>query len=50
MSEGYTPMCALIFCCGWDKKSIHTIFSYILTSLYIDMRCGKTLAHWFFKV
>ena len=43
-------MNALIFCCEWDTKIIHTIFSYILTSLSNDMGCGKTLALWFFEV
>ena len=31
------------------ENSIHTIFSYLFTSVSNDMRCGKTLAHWFFK-
>ena len=42
-------MHTLIFRCGWETYSIHTIFSYLFTSLSNDMRCGKTLAHWLFK-
>ena len=37
------------FWCRWEINSLYTIFSYILTSLSNDMRCGKTLYHWFFK-
>ena len=43
------PMHALIFRCGWETNSIHTIFSYLFTSLANIMRCVKTLAHWLFK-
>ena len=50
MAGGNIPMHALIFCCGWDTKGLHTIFIYILTYLSNDMRCGNTLYHWFFKV
>ena len=28
---------------------MHTIFSYIFTSISNGMRCKKTLAHWFFN-
>ena len=49
MAESKIPMHDLIFRCGWDTKSLHTIFNYIFTSLSNDMRCEKTLAHWFFK-
>ena len=49
MGESNIPMHALIFRCGWETNSIHTIFSYLFTSLSNDMRCGKTLAHWLFK-
>ena len=49
MGESNIPMIALIFRCGWETNSIHTIFSYLFTQLANDMRCGKTLAHWLFK-
>ena len=49
MGESNIPMHTLIFRCGWETNSIHTIFSYLFTSLSNAMRCGKTLAHWFFK-
>ena len=49
MGESNIPMHALIFQCGWETNSIHTIFSYLFTPLYNDMKCGKTLAHWLFK-
>ena len=49
MGESNIPMHALIFRCGWETNNIHTIFSYLFTSLSNDMRCGKTLAHWLFK-
>ena len=42
-------MHALIFRCGLETKSLYTTFSYIFTSPSNDMRCGKTLDHWFFK-
>ena len=50
MAEVYIPMHAMIFRCDWETKSLHTIFSYVFTSMSNDMRCGKTLAHWFYKV
>ena len=49
MGVSNIPMRALIFRCGWETDSIHTIFSHLFTSLSNDMRCGKTLSHWFFK-
>ena len=49
MGESNIPMHALIFRCGWETNIIHTIFSYLFTSLSNDMRCGNTLAHWLFK-
>ena len=49
IAESNSPMHSFIFWCGWDTKSIHTIFSYIFTSLYNYMRCGKTLSYCFFK-
>ena len=49
MLESNIPMHALIFRYGWETNSIHNIFSYLFNSLSNDMRCGKTLAHWFFK-
>ena len=49
MVDSNIHMSALIFRCGWDTNSIHTIFSYFFTSLSNDMRCGKMLDHWFFK-
>ena len=49
MDESNIPIHALIFWCGWETNSIHTIFSYLFTSLSNDMRCGKTLARWLFK-
>ena len=49
MDESNIPMHALIFICGWETKGIHTIFSYMFTSLSNERRCGNTLAHWFFK-
>ena len=42
-------MHALVFRCGWETNSIHTIFSYLFAYLSNDIRCGKTLAQWFFK-
>ena len=50
MSKGNISIHAIIFCCGWETKSLHTIFSYIFTSLSNYTRYGKTLAHWFFMV
>ena len=49
MGESNIPMHALIFRCGWETNSIHTLFSYLFTSLANGMRCGKTLDHWLFK-
>ena len=49
MGESNIPMHALIFWCGWETNSIHTIFSYLFTSLSNNIRCGKTLSNWFFK-
>ena len=49
MAESNIPMHALIFWCGWETKSLHTIFSYIFTSLSNDIRCGNNLSQWFFK-
>ena len=49
MGESKITMHALIFRCGWETKIIHTIFSYLFTSLSNEMRCGRTLYHWFFK-
>ena len=42
-------MHVIIFQCGWETKSLHTIFSYLFTSLSNDMIFEKTVAHWFFK-
>ena len=50
MAKGNIQMHALIFHCGWETKSLHTIFSYIFTSLSNYMRCGKNFSHWFFKL
>ena len=50
MAKGNIPMYDLIFCCGWETNIIHAIFSYIFTSLSNNMRFGKTLAYWFFKL
>ena len=49
MGESKIPIHALIFWCGWERNSIHTLFSSLFTSLSNVMRCGNTLAHWFFK-
>ena len=49
LDEGNISMHALIFCCRWEIKSLHTIFSYIITSLSNVMRCRNNLAQWFFK-
>ena len=49
MGESNIPMHALVFRCGWETNSIHTIFSYLFTSLSNDIRCGKRLAQCFFK-
>ena len=49
MGEIKITMHALIFRCGWETNSIYTIFIYLFTLLSNDTRCGKTLAHWFFK-
>ena len=45
MGDSNIHMHALIFRCGWETNSIHTIFSYLFTSLANDMRFGKPLAH-----
>ena len=49
MAERNIHMHSLISQCVWETKSLHIIFSYVFTSLYNDMICGKTLSHWFFK-
>ena len=49
MSEGSIFMHDLIFSCGWETKSLHTIFSSNLVFLSNDTRCVNTLAHWFLK-
>ena len=49
MIESNIPIHALKFRCGWETNSIHTIFSYLFTSLSNNMICGKALAHWLFK-
>ena len=49
MGESNIPMHALIFRCGWETNSIHTIFSYLFTSLSNSTRFGNTLFHWLFK-
>ena len=49
MTESNIPMYDIIFRFGWETKSVHTIFMYILTYLSNDMRCGKILSHWFFN-
>ena len=49
MAEVNIPMQAMIFRCGWEKKIIHTIFRYVLTSMSNDMRCGKTISNQFYK-
>ena len=48
-AKSNNPMHVLIFQCGQETQSLHTIFIYIFTSLSNDMRFGKTLAQWFFK-
>ena len=50
MAEANIPMQTMISCCGWETKSLHTIFSYVFISMSNDTRCGKTLANWFYKV
>ena len=50
MAKGNIPMHALIFLCGWDKKSLQIIFSCIFTSLSNVMICGNNLAHWIFNI
>ena len=50
MDEANITMHAMIFGCVWETNSIHTIFSYVTTSMSNDMRCGNILAHWFYKV
>ena len=50
MAEANIPMNAMIFCCEWDTNSLHTILSYVFKSMSNDMGCGKTLAHWNYKV
>ena len=50
ISKGNIPMHSLILCCRWDTNSIYNIFSYIFTYLSNDMRCGKTLSHWFLNI
>ena len=49
MAESNIPMHALIFRCGWETKSLHTILSYIFTSLSNGMIRGKNLSYWLFK-
>ena len=43
-------MHAMIFCCGWETKSLNTIFIYVFTSMSNYMRCGNTLYLWFYRV
>ena len=50
MAEVNIPILAIIFRCGWETKILHTIFRYIFTYISNDIRCGNTLAHWFYKV
>ena len=50
MAEANIPMNAMIFCCEWDTNSLHTILSYVFKSMSNYMGCGKTLAHWNYKV
>ena len=50
MAKGNIPMHALVFCCGWETKSLRNIFSSIVTSMSNNMIYGKTLVQWFFKV
>ena len=49
MAESNIQMHTLIFQCGWETNSIHNIFSYILTSLSNDMKCGNNHAPCLFK-
>ena len=50
MDEVKMPLYALMFHCGWDTKSPHTISGYIFTSLSNGMICVNTLALSLFKV
>ena len=50
MAETNIPMQAMISHCGWETKSLHTIFRYVFTSISNDIICGNNLARWFYKV
>ena len=50
MSEGKIPMYALVFYHVGETKSLHTIISYILTSLSNGMICENIIDHWFLRI
>ena len=49
MAESSILMNDLIFWCGWQTNSLHTIFNYIFNSLSNYMRCGNTISRQLFK-
>ena len=42
----HLPFHAITFRCGWDQKTMHTIFDYVVRSLKNDLMAGKTIAGW----
>ena len=50
MAKANIPMHVMIFYCGWEKKSLLTIFSYVLTSMSNETRCENTVAHWLYNM
>ena len=50
MAEANIPMYAIISRCGWETKSLYTIFRYVFASMSNNMRFGKNPAQWFYKV
>ena len=50
MSEINIPIHAMIYCCGWETQILHTTFSYVFSYMSNGMRCGNTLARWYFNM
>ena len=49
MAKSNNPIHVLIFQCGWETKSLHTIFSSIFSFLSNDKIFEMTVAHRFFN-
>ena len=50
MSEINIPIHAMIYCCGWETQILHTTFSYVFSYMSNGMRCGNTIARWYFNM